>query len=458
MSLQTSKLYQILKDNINERGVPILDSHAFQSLNDEFGKELFRETLAEYIATERPEYPMKIISEERYTKMFHALKDSDPFRDVTAVKDLQKEVLEKYDDYKYNFNEYGLGVIDSTHTFNDASDYFHQHLRLACGSYSYKSPVEVFKSGTAKEIWSCLGPIWRGINGVKKVQIDGEERLVGGQLAEKSYISSFRLGTYVATQFKPNVARAIYELTEAKTVLDTSCGWGDRLCGFFATRGTEIYVGCDPNPNVFEQYKKQCVAYEKILTGKEPVMTEGYDVFTCEGSKKVTIYRCGAENLPYETLPPIDCAFTSPPYFSTEEYNKGGEHEEDQSWAKFNEYEKWRDEFYLPVSQQSFDALSDTGVLMINILDPKIKGKRYRSGDELVDMLRNNFIGQVGMRIMQRPQGKNVFATEDGEFDQEALHEFFDKMYIENVWCFSKDTSIDLFKNVAISTLEEFFA
>ena len=39
---------------------------------------------------------------------------------------------------------------------------------------------------------------------------------------------------------------------------------------------------------------------------------------------------------------------------------------------------------------------------MINILDPKIKNKRYRSGDELVDMLRNNFIGQVGMRIMQK--------------------------------------------------------
>ena len=77
-------------------------------------------------------------------------------RDVTASKDLQKEVLEKYDDYKYNFNEYGLGVIDSTHTFNDASDYFHQHLRLACGSYGYKSFLEVFKSGTAKEIWSCL--------------------------------------------------------------------------------------------------------------------------------------------------------------------------------------------------------------------------------------------------------------------------------------------------------------
>ena len=38
-------------------------------------------------------------------------------------------------------------------------------------------------------------------------------------------------------------------------------------------------------------------------------------------NKKVKIYNC-AENLPYDELPDIDCAFTSPPYFSTEEYNK----------------------------------------------------------------------------------------------------------------------------------------
>ena len=66
----------------------------------------------------------------------------------------------------------------------------------------------------------------------------------------------------------------------------------------------------------------------------------------------------------------------------------------------------WRDEFYLPVAQNSFNSLREGGVMMVNILDPKVKGKRYRSGDELVDMLRPHFMGQVGMRIMQRPQGK----------------------------------------------------
>ena len=108
--------------------------------------------------------------------------------------------------------------------------------------------------------------IWRGINGVKKTlvtSVDGtkEEKLIGGKLDEKSYISAFRLGTYIATQFKPNVARTIYTMTNAQTVLDTSCGWGDRLCGFYTSNASH-YVGCDPNPNTFEIYKKQCVEYE----------------------------------------------------------------------------------------------------------------------------------------------------------------------------------------------------
>ena len=78
----------------------------------------------------------------------------------------------------------------------------------------------------------------------------------------------------------------------------------------------------------------------------------------------------------------VDCAFTSPPYFSTEEYNKGGEHEEDQSWFKFNEYEKWRDDFYLPVSLNSHKSLSENGFLFVNIMNLK----RLRVKDIIVVM------------------------------------------------------------------------
>jgi len=161
--------------------------------------------------------------------------------------------------------------------------------------------------------------------------------------------------------------------------------------------------------------------------------------------------------LPWDEIENVDCAFTSPPYFSTERYNEGGDKEELQSWAKFNEYEKWRDEFYLPVSQNSFDSLSDNGVLMVNILDPKVKGKRYRSGDELCDMLLPNFMGQVGMRIMQRPQGASVFKDEDGNHDKKAMDDFMNKVYIENVWYFGKNKNFDIFQHTKRGTLEDFF-
>ena len=168
------------------------------------------------------------------------------------------------------------------------------------------------------------------------------------------------------------------------------------------------------------------------------------------------MYRCGAENLPWNKIKDVDCAFTSPPYFSTERYNEGGKYEEDQSWAKYDTYEKWRDGFYLPVAQNSFESLSDNGVLLVNIFDPKIKGKRYRAGDDLVDSLKEDFIGQIGMRIMQRPQGKSVFKDDDGKFDKDAMNEFMNKIYIENVWCFGKNKDFDIFQHTKKGTLEGF--
>ena len=81
------------------------------------------------------------------------------------------KVLEKYDDYKYPFSKYGLGLIDAPSHYNNVSNYFLQPQRLNCSSYSFKSPIDVWNNGTAKQIWSCLGPIWRGINEMKKVNI-----------------------------------------------------------------------------------------------------------------------------------------------------------------------------------------------------------------------------------------------------------------------------------------------
>ena len=433
---------------LNENKLPIMDNQTFDRVTKDIGREKFRTELAEHIAKVRPPFPLKKISQKDMILSFQSLVKQDVWKYVEPKEQTVKEVFEKYDDYKYPYNKIGLGLINAPSTFNSVSDFFHNSLRLDCSSYSFKSPIDVWNNGTAKEIWGCLGPIWRGINNVKlKKDADGNEQYVGGVLNEKSYMSAFRLQTYIATQFKPTVAKAVYEITDAKKVLDTSCGWGDRLAGFYTSSAKE-YIGCDPNPNTYAQYMNQVYEYEKLLGNRTPIVKEERDYFTINASKKVTIHRCGAEDLPWDEIEDIDCAFTSPPYFSTEKYNEGGECMEDQSWHKFSEYESWRDDFFLPVSINSFKSLSKTGHMFINIMDPTIKGKRYRSCDELVDELQDNFVGQIGMRIMQRPQGRAKFKT------KEELDEFMNKLYIENIWCFSK-VEKDYFKHSRMETLEK---
>ena len=417
----SEELYNILKKCVDNTGLPVMNTNQFIDVTNRFGKEEFRKTLAEYITKEKPPYPLKRFTKEKVIDNFHKLKKADY---VKYIMSSNKEVIEKYDDYKYPYSKYGLGVIDAPSTFNYVSDSFMNDLRMACGSYGFKSPVQRWNDGD--NIWGAFGPIWRGVNDAKV-------------LSRETYTMAFRLGTYIATQFKPIVAKTIYEMSDAKTVLDTSMGWGDRLTAFYASNATH-YIGCDPNPNTFARYKDMIEFYDKLTGGK----------------KTTQIYNCGAEDLPWNEIENVDCAFTSPPYFSTERYNEGGEKEELQSWFKFNEYESWRDNFYLPVSQNTFDSLSDKGVMLINILDPKVKGKRYRSGDELVDMLLPHFMGQVGMRIMQRPQGAAVFKDDDGNFDKAAMDKFMNKIYIENVWYFAKDKNFDLFRHTKRGTLEAF--
>ena len=423
---RNNTLYSRLLAAAREDKLPILDNKTFESMNAEYGKEEMRKNLADYIATERPVFPLKEISEDTMRECFYNLQKFDTNSICIPREQVDKEVFEKYDDYKYPYSECGLGLINGPSTYNDVSNYFMQDLRLECSSYGFRAPKEVWENGDAYDIWKCLGPIWRGINGMKPVEVDGKTELRGGVLNDKSYMSAFRLGTYIATQFKPNVAKTIYQMTNAKRVLDTSCGWGDRLAGFF-TSDAEEYIGCDPNPNTFKQYLKQVETYNSFLS--KP--------------KKVTLYNCGAEDLPWDKIDNIDCAFTSPPYFSTERYNEGGEKEENQSWHKFDEYSKWRDDFYLPVAQKSFERSKH---MFVNIMDPNIKNKRYYSSDELVDSLKDNFVGQIGMRIMQRPKSDKLF-----ESDEEKA-EFMNRIYIENVWCFSKE-KLDYFRHSRRATL-----
>jgi uncharacterized protein YozE (UPF0346 family) len=431
-----SDLYNFYLANRNDKGVPILSTKQWQEINEKYDKETIIEELVRVIDNTKPPCPLKNLTYEGMQHAFWALSFTDLKHTFLSHDVIKDRVIEKFEDYGRNYQDHGLGVIQMGSQYNEVSNFFHQHLRYNCDAWGFKSPI--YRWQNSDNLRNVFLALWR---------------LGNDQLSNDSYIMAFRLSAYIATQFKPQVAKFLYEITNAKTVFDSSCGWGDRLAGFYCSNAKEYY-GTDPNDQTFVQYKKQCIEYETFLSGGNNFrLTEGDNYFIIEGVKRVEIHRMPAEDFDYSLLPPIDCAFTSPPYFATEKYNTDGINADEQSWSRYTTYEQWRDGFYLPVNRKTFNALSENGYQFVNIMDPKIKTKRYYASDDLIDdMVANDahFSGQLGMRIMQRP--KNI--------PKDQLDEFMNKIYIEPVWTFSKKhENFDLIdKYMNKGALDSFFA
>lgn len=420
-----SDIKTILLQSRDTRGIPNLNSQQWKQLNEQYDKETIIAALIEYVREYKPEPPINHVSEKDMIDCFYRLKKTPYKKFFLTREETVNKVMEKYDDYGHPYSKCGLGVVQMGNSYIDVSNYFNQRLRMECDVYGFRSAH--YRWRNAEDLRTVFLALWR---------------LGNDHLDEYSFVVAFRLATYIATQFKPHVAKFIYDATGAKTVFDSSCGWGDRLAGFYCSNAT-YYFGCDPNPNTFEMYKKQCVMYEKLLGETRLELKSTDDYFFCAGNKVVELWRKPAEDFDYSELPKIDCAFTSPPYFSTELYNAGGKHEEDQSWKRYDTYEKWRDNFYLPVNEKTFEHLSDGGIQIVNIQDPKVHNKRYYASDDLINALCTkyqhcSFLGQLGMRIMQRP--KNIAKSK--------MANHFEKMYIEPMWCFGKNrTSFEVNRN-----------
>ena len=430
-----------IKKFAGDDGIPIIVDKDWDELNKLYSKTEIKQGLAEYISQYSVMFPFRNIEFDQVEKKFRELKAA-PFTEFIMTD--PGNVAEKYNDYKYPYSTHGKFVISFGHYFNDISNYFQQRNRYDCGSHGFVSPNEYWYSPDLlkKMNWTFWRLDDRGIN---------HDKIRG----------SFRLGAYVATQFKPQVAKTIFDFVQSKvqrkfiSILDISMGWGDRLAGFYTSRATH-YLGIDPNPQVFRIYKEQCIAYEKMISGHEPLIVDFqkeynghvYDAFRCIGhsGKEIIVYNAPAEDiLDVIKANKYDCIFTSPPYFATELYDEGGD-DWKQSWFRYQQYDNWWNKFYAPVMKACFESLKDDGAMMINIMDPHVYGKRYNTCDQMVDYIKNLggvFDGQIGMRIKQRP--KNI--------DQQNLKTHLSNTFIENIWCFSKKGFDLTFKHATLDGL-----
>ena len=103
---RNNTLYSRLLAAARHDKLPILDNKTFELMNAEYGKEEMRKNLADYIATERPVFPLIEISEDDMRNTFERLRKFDTNSICIPREQVEKEVFEKYDDYEYPYSKY----------------------------------------------------------------------------------------------------------------------------------------------------------------------------------------------------------------------------------------------------------------------------------------------------------------------------------------------------------------
>lgn len=160
-------------------------------------------------------------------------------------------------------------------------------------------------------------------------------------------------GTQICSNFRPAVAKAVYDYFKPHDVLDMSAGYGGRLMGFLASKCEGNYTGVDPSYN-------SCVGNIEIA--------KAFDAMT-----RVDIICSPFEDVEL-TLPKVDLAFTSTPYFAKEIYE---ENNPKQSRERYPEYKSWLKRFLKPLMKKTRESLNSKGIMALNIADVKIGKNRY---------------------------------------------------------------------------------
>ena len=241
------------------------------------------------------------------------------------------------------------------------------------------------------------------------------------------------LRKYICSQFKPNVAKIIYDMFEAETILDFSMGWGDRLAGFYASEHGKHYVGLDPRKENHPIYKEQSEFYRKHL---------GF----FEHDRKCDFHCSPAEDFdfaPYKEH--FDMVFTSPPYFSVERYS----YDDTQSWVRYKDIDDWNKDFLHSTLGKLWNSVKKGGYVLINISDvySNAKWSTDRGWLEICNPMNDylsklgTYQGCIGMEMAKRPNsgGAGTAKSYEGSvWTEKSLENKEDKKFGEPIWVWKK--------------------
>jgi len=161
--------------------------------------------------------------------------------------------------------------------------------------------------------------------------------------------------------YRPHFSKQIIEMTGKKSgiLFDPCIGWGGRMLGTVASGWS--YIGCDPNKETFDNVNR-------MLSFIKDNHKSMFDF------PEVLLYNMPVES--FELSQKVDVVLTSPPYFNLEIYN----HDEEQSYNKYNVYSEWRDNWLNPLMRKSLAALNDDGISAWNVMN-------FKSNDIVGDVM-----------------------------------------------------------------------
>ncbi len=204
-------------------------------IKNTFDKEDVKESLAQVAMTY--EIPYAEISENDAYKALMKLKGMRHNEILVDGEWFAREGSE----YRYDLSFQGKQqYFRRINTGNSASNYFQQKNRWSVDGTIAPGPERTWSN--KKFMTSLMGAAYT----LKLPKID-----------RKYFRTMIGLRKYICSQFKPNVAKVLYDKLGSENILDFSAGWGDRLAGFYGSETGKYYLGIDPRKENHPIYKEQ---------------------------------------------------------------------------------------------------------------------------------------------------------------------------------------------------------
>lgn len=249
--------------------------------------------------------------------------------------------------------------------------------------------MELTRLETKNEYGESQLSMWNDLQSRKKIY-EGAYMLKKAQLAEQGYWSpslgdkifgkltpnhirgGIQMSVFSVNQFKPYVAKWLYNHFKSKSVVDFSAGWGGRMVGAMSL---DIdYVGIDTNKALEEPYKK---------------IMKNYQPYT---KSTTTILFQKAESVDFSKYD-YDMVLTSPPYITP----SGKQTEEYQNMPQYNTAEFYN-VFLIPTILRCWNNLKDGGYFCLNT--------STNNYEELVRLVMPTASGKIIYPVRERAGGK----------------------------------------------------